>query len=119
MALAIPSELGCAFLPKAAADSTAANTFGTAIGLSTTVGAVGYLLVGIAVLQARVWKGAGRFTPLLCGVFVLVVLVPVRFIEPSAFLWPVCGRSLCYVLLGLALLQQVSAIRRKGDSEAR
>ena len=106
MALIVPFELGFAFFATAADESTPSAVLGTGIGLSTMVAALGFTLAGIAALRAGLWRGWGRFTPLLCGLFIFFVFLPIQIIRPAAFLWPVAGWSACFVLLGLALYQQ-------------
>jgi hypothetical protein len=106
MALIVPSELGFVFFATALDESTPSMVLGSAIGLASVIAALGFVLAGIAVLRAGHWRGWGRFTPLLCGVFVFVALLPVQFVQPSAFLWPVAGWSACLLLLGLALRGQ-------------
>ena len=106
MALIVPFELGFAFFATAADESTPSTVLGTGIGLSTMVAALGFTLAGIAALRAGLWRGWGRFTPLLCGLFIFFVFLPIQIIRPAAFLWPVAGWSACFVLLGLALYQQ-------------
>lgn len=108
MALIVPSELGFAFFPNAAEDSTPGTILSTAIGLATMVASLGFVLVGIATLRERRWQGWQRFTPLLCGLFAFVVLIPVLVIRPELYLWPVAGWSACFIPLGLALYQQHS-----------
>lgn len=109
MALIVPSELGFAFFPYAAEDSTPSMILSTAIGLATMVASLGFVLAGIATLRAYRWQGWQRFTPLLCGLFAFVVLIPVLVIRPELYLWPVAGWSACFIPLGLALYQQGSA----------
>ena len=106
MALIVPFELGFEFLDTAADESTPSTVLGTGIGWSTMVAALGFTLAGIAALRAGLWRGWGRFTPLLCGLFIFFVFLPIQIIWPAAFLWPVAGWSACFVLLGLALYQQ-------------
>jgi hypothetical protein len=106
MALIVPSELGFAFFATAADDSTPSAVLGTAIGLSVVIAGLGFVLSGIAALRADHWSGWGRYTPLLCGLFIFVVLLPAQIIRPSAYLWPVAGWSACFLLLGLALYRQ-------------
>jgi len=106
LALIVPSELGFAFFATAADESTPSAVLGSAIGLSVVTAGLGFVLAGIASLRAGQWRGWGRYTPLLCGLFIFVVLLPAQIIRPSAYLWPVAGWSACFILLGLALYRQ-------------
>jgi hypothetical protein len=104
MALLVPCELAFIFAAGAAEDSTQSTVMGSAIGFAATAAGIGFVLVGIATLRTGLWAGWGRFTPLLCGVFVVAVLVPVQAIRPSIFLWPIAGWNVCLALLGVALV---------------
>ncbi len=103
MALLVPCELAFAFVADVAEDSGTSVALGSAIGLAATLAGVGFLLAGIATVRNRVWAGWGRWTPLLCGGFVIAVLLPVQAVRPSIFLWPIAGWNACLVLFGLAL----------------
>ena len=106
MALIVPCELGYAFFATAVDDSSEVMFLDSAMGLATMVAALGFLLAGSAMLRAGRWQGWQRFIPLLCGAFVVVVLMPIIFTLPDLFLWPVAGWSACFVPLGIALYQQ-------------
>ena len=74
---------------------------------------VGMLLAGIAVLRTRHWLGWHQYTPLICGVYVFVVLFPAFAIsfaiaEGVAFL-ALGGWGLCWLLLGAALRAEAGA----------
>ena len=65
--------------------------------------AVGFVLVGIAVLRSRAWDGWHRFTPLVCGLYVPVVLIPAFALShgvsfPALTVW-----QIPFLLLGLAM----------------
>jgi hypothetical protein len=104
MALIVPSELAFAFFATETTDSMPAMLLNATIGVASMVAGLGLLLTGIAVARAVVWQGWPRFSPLLCGVFVFVVLVPVLVLEPEWYLWPIAGWSACFVILGAALV---------------
>jgi len=108
MALVVPSELGFAFFADATMDSSVVMLLSSAIGLASTVAALGFVLAGIAVLRADRWQGWHRFIPLVCGMVVFVALIPIQAISPELFLWPVALWSASFVPLGLALYQQVA-----------
>jgi hypothetical protein len=46
----------------------------------------------------------------VCGLFVLVVLLPVVAADPDVFFWPIAGWNICLAAFGLAL---VDAARRE------
>jgi len=63
----------------------------------------GLILAGIATLRTCLWKGWHRFTPLIAGLFVVVVVfasfaLPGRDLEYAIAAWGVC-----FVLLGAAM----------------
>jgi hypothetical protein len=84
--------------------------------LSTTVG---LLLTGIAVLRTKRWRGWGRWTPLLAGLYPLVGMFPFLIIyeEPSytgIALW-----GLFRLLLGLAMREQANLpLENPSENEA-
>jgi hypothetical protein len=106
MALLVPAEFGFAVIADAALDSPESAALGAGIGLAVTLSGIGFTLTGIRVVRERLWIGWGRWTPLLCGVFVLAVLLPVQAAAPSLFLWPVAGWSACLALFGWALARR-------------
>jgi hypothetical protein len=106
MALLVPSELGFVLAARDHDDDTLPNALGGGIGIGAVLAGLGFTAVGVAVLTSRRWRGWGRWTPLACGLFVLLVLLPVQAARPSVFLWPVAGWSACLGLLGIALVAQ-------------
>jgi hypothetical protein len=76
------------------------------MGIASLVTALGLVLAGIVVLRVGQWQAWHRFIPLLCGLFVLVVLLPVLILELTVIQWPIAGWAACFVLLGIALYQQ-------------
>jgi hypothetical protein len=59
------------------------------------------------VLRARVWSGWHRLTPLACGVYILVVLLPSFALPGLAMHYAIGLWGVCWLLLGLALLRVV------------
>lgn len=83
--------------------------------------AIGMVLAGIAVLRVGRWAGWHRFTPLLVGLYVFVVVTPVLVISggppAAAALWALTGWELCWLLLGVALWATAgSAVRPRRAS---
>ncbi|MDP9325367.1 MAG: hypothetical protein M3O87_02365 [Candidatus Dormibacteraeota bacterium] len=83
---------------------------GTAIfGIASPAMALGFVLLGIAVVRAHAWSGWHRFTPLLCGLYVPIVLIP-AFIASGGVSFPVItGWQLCFLLLGLSMWGEARA----------
>ena len=72
-------------------------------GVASPAMAVGFVLLGIAVLRARAWTGWHRFTPLLCGLYVPVVLIPAFIVAGGPSFPAITAWQVCFVLLGVAM----------------
>ncbi len=75
----------------------------TLLGLAAPLTGLGMLLAGIAVLRAGRWQGWHRFTPLLCGLYTFVVLLPAFAIARGPNFLALGGWGVCWLLLGVAL----------------
>lgn len=71
--------------------------------LATLLMMVGLILLGIAALRSGRWAGWRRFTPLACGLFIPLVLLPSFAVPPPASNYAVGLWGVCWLLLGLAL----------------
>lgn len=71
---------------------------------------LGMLLAGVAVLRARRWSGWRRIVPLVIGVYVFVVFLPVAIaVATEAGFWAaLLGWFLGYAALGLAVVVEAS-----------
>jgi uncharacterized membrane protein (DUF2068 family) len=86
---------------------------GMLLGLSALVQGLGLLLAGIAVLRAGRWRGWPRFTPLLCGLYTFLVLIPALALSPEGYnAWALAGWQIPFALLGGALYRQGSPIEQ-------
>jgi hypothetical protein len=72
-------------------------------GVSTLGLPVGLILAGIATLRTRVWRGWHRFTPLIAGLFVVIVIFPSFALPGHDFEYVIAAWGLCFVLLGAAM----------------
>lgn len=80
---------------------------GMLLGLSALLQGLGLLFVGIAVVRAGRWHGWQRWTPLLCGLYTFLVLIPALALSPDGYnAWALVGWQIPFLLLGLALYQQ-------------
>ncbi len=104
MALLVPAQAGFIFVEHASTSSTASSVLAAVATSVAVISGLGFTLTGIATLHARRWRGAGRFLPLVCGLFVFVVLLPVIAVDPDVFFWPIAGWNLCLAAFGLALV---------------
>jgi hypothetical protein len=73
------------------------------LGFYAPLTGLGLVLVGIATLRAGYWQGWRRFTPLLCGLYPFLVLIPVFAASGGPNFWAIAGWQVPFVLLGLAL----------------
>lgn len=86
---------------------------GAALGLCALFQGLGLLLAGIAVLRAGRWGGWQRVTPLICGLYTFLVLIPALSLSDGYNAWALAGWQLPFALLGLALVQQGTAPARR------
>lgn len=79
---------------------------GMLLGISALLQGLGLLLTGIAVIRAGNWRGWQGWTPLLCGLYTFLVLIPALAMSPDGYnAWALIGWQLLFALLGLALYQ--------------
>lgn len=64
---------------------------------------VGLVLTGIAVLRARRWTGWLRYTPLACGLYILLVLTPTLALPGRASHYAIGFWGVWWILIGYAL----------------
>ena len=69
----------------------------------TMVIGLGMVLAGIAVIRESRWQGWGKFTPLLCGLYVFVVLMPAFGASGGPNFLALAGMGLVWSVFGLAL----------------
>jgi hypothetical protein len=105
MSALVPAQASFVFVAHQETSSTASTILGETASIIAVISAVGFILTGIATLSAGPWRGPGRFLPLICGLFVLVVLLPVLAIHSEVFFWTIAGWNLCFTALGLALVE--------------
>jgi hypothetical protein len=82
---------------------------GPLLGLTAMLQGLGLLLAGIAVLRAGCWSHWRRFTPLLCGLYTFLILIPALALSDGYNAWALAGWQIPFLLLGFALYQQHSA----------
>lgn len=80
---------------------------GMLLGLSALLQGLGLLLTGIAMAKVKHWQGWHRWTPLLCGLYTFLILIPALALSPEGYnAWALIGWQIPFALLGLALYQQ-------------
>lgn len=105
MALLVPAELGYVFASHAAENSAVDNALSSVFGVAVPVAGLGLVLAGAATLRSGRWPGPGRYTALLCGVLVFVVMLPVQVARPSTFIWAIAVWNLAFIWFGWSLRQ--------------
>jgi hypothetical protein len=81
-------------------DETGAELVGALFGLGSLLATVGLLSLGVATLRAGCWEDWRRFTPLACGICLLIV-IPIQF---TSLLWAgLIPYGCAFVALGVAL----------------
>ena len=96
--------LGLAVLLVAEATSLVAMSAAEVLfGIATLALALGLILAGAAVLRAGRWGGWRRFTPLACGLYIPLVLLPSFALPGLAMNYAIGLWGVCWLLVGLAL----------------
>jgi len=93
------------------AEFTATVNMDTAVlfySSATLAMALGLILTGVAVLRAGRWTGWRRFTPLACGLFIPLVLLPAFALPGYASNYAIGIWGVCWLLLGLSLRETVT-----------
>ena len=101
-ALLLVGELASIPIRNAQVDDTSAVIVGAIFGLASIASTCGFLLVGWATLRAGVWHGWRRFTPLVTGIW-LVILTPVALASPTLLHGGVGIYGLCLLAMAIAL----------------
>ncbi|MCX6402263.1 MAG: hypothetical protein NTX33_20300 [Propionibacteriales bacterium] len=85
MALLIPCELAFAFFASSTDSDTGPMVASTAIGIASMVAGAGFVVVGLAVLRAKIWLAPARYLPLLVGAWVFVGMTPLILADGRLF----------------------------------
>lgn len=101
--LAIAVLASALFLPFEVVVAVNEALGGALLGLTALIQGLGLLLAGIAVLRAGHWSGWQRFTPLLCGLYTFLILIPALALSDGYNAWALAGWQIPFVLLGVAL----------------
>jgi hypothetical protein len=74
--------------------------------VATLILILGPILLGIAVVRAGRWMGWHRFTPLITGLFMMLVVLPALFLPGHVSNNAIGGWGLCWLLLGVSQLAE-------------
>lgn len=91
-------------LTNALVDASQSGPLGTAYGLATIATGIGLILTGIAVLRTRRWRGWARWTPLVLGILVFVMVAPGLFGTFLEGRLAITAWMLVWTALGVALI---------------
>lgn len=91
------------FVPAELAALVSVDLAGTIFGIASPLSGLGLLVAGVATVRPGGWSGPGRFTSLIAGLYVFVVLTPslVAF-GPIAAVLAIAGWGVCFALIGAA-----------------
>lgn len=76
--------------------------------VAALISTVGLMLTGVAVLRTQRWRGWGRWTPLLAGIYPLLGMFPFLIIYAAPNYTGIALWGLCRFLLGLAIREQAN-----------
>jgi hypothetical protein len=69
---------------------------------------LGLILLGVAVLRAGRWAGWHRYTPLACGLFIPLILIPALSLPGLTGHYAIGLWGVCWLLLGLSQLAEAA-----------
>ncbi|MBG0830324.1 hypothetical protein HS041_21395 [Planomonospora sp. ID67723] len=97
-----------AFVPAELTALVSADAAGTVFAIVTPVAGLGLLVAGAATVRRGHRPGAGRFVPLIAGLYVFVVLIPsLAAFGPVAAVLAIAGWGVCFALLGAAVHERL------------
>lgn len=76
---------------------------GPLYGIAAPVVGAGMVAAGIATLRARRWSGWQRYTPLACGLYTFLVLLPAFAATGGPSFPALAAYNVCWLALGVAL----------------
>jgi hypothetical protein len=71
--------------------------------VATTLIGIGMLIVGVAVLRARRWRGWHRVTPLICGLYPFLVIFPVFAATGGPNFLVLSGWGACWMAVAISM----------------
>lgn len=86
--------------------------------LSNALIGIGMLTVGVLALRARRWRGWRLATPLICGLYPFLVIVPVFAANGGPVFLVLSGWGACWMLLGLAMWSSIRVSDRAPGAQA-
>jgi hypothetical protein len=78
------------------------DTGNAAFGVAGPLQAVGLVLVGVGIIRTHRWSTWRRYTPLVMGLYIPFVMVPLLITSAGTSLVALAGYHMCVLLVGLA-----------------
>jgi len=103
------------------AEATLRFSFATGsslFGIVEPLMAVGFIVVGIAVVRNRVWAGWHPVTLLACGLYVPFVLIPAFVLAHGPSFPAITAWQLCFLALGAAMWSESAQISRRAKLQS-
>ena len=79
------------------------NVGNNLFGIAAPLMAAGFIVFGVAVLRAKRWTGWHSLTPLACGLYVPVVLIPSFAIAKGPSFLALAAWQVCFLLLAMSM----------------
>ncbi|MGK2965233.1 MAG: hypothetical protein ACSLFM_06465 [Tepidiformaceae bacterium] len=98
--------LGHALFVAAEVHSLLSGEISDLLAAAALVSAVGFLLIGIAVIRGQRWRGWARFIPLLTGIYFFVGMLPFIIVAEEPNMVAIGGWGVVRVALGLTIRTQ-------------
>jgi hypothetical protein len=91
------------FVPAELVALVSTDATGMIFAIASPLSGLGLLVAGMATVRHGGRPGIGRFTPLITGLYVFVVLIPsLAMLGPIAAVLAIGGWGVCFALLGVA-----------------
>ena len=97
-------EIWALRLTNALSDGPQSGPLNTAYGVATITSGIGLILAGIAVARTGRWRGWARWTPLVLGILVFVMVLPGLFGTFLEGRLAITAWMLAWTALGVALV---------------
>jgi hypothetical protein len=94
------------------------NAGSALFGVVEPLMAVGFIVLGIAILRSRSWRARAGLVPLLCGLYVPVVLIPSFAIAKGPSFPALTGWQVLFLLLGIVMWREARQISRRAKLQS-
>lgn len=108
MALLTATEIAAMAAARSSYPGPGTGVLDALYGVAVVLTAGGLIVAGLAVLRARLWRGARRWLPLATGVYALVPMTPLMLAGYLGARLAISGWMLLFAALGWALAREGS-----------